>query len=551
MLRVGDDAGIEIRAETAVEDVEFSQAVQQKDENRRKRTVGEIAEGTSDDASRITAKIEHTKTLCTEVISGEVSLDSIGNELDALVGLLSRLDREGRWEEELRLARCTAKLLALAKRWLDLLNWLRAALQAAEKLEDSSGKAWAMHELGTLHVAAGKHAEADRLLTHARDLRERGGERRGVALTERNLNVLCRTLRARLHDKQRERLLDKVARRPIIALGAVAVLLAVGGSGGAVIARSHGKGGSSQTTLTTSSYGPHSDGHSATVNVSFSPLEPHANEQVTFRATATDRASHIALYKWDFGDGDPNERKLATHSYRRPGTYKVLFQVSDAQGKTIGEASASINVLPVARPTPSSTEGPTAKFLVHPALPLTEQQASFDAGESSAGTGSIVSDEWDFGDGRSATGRSASHSYEHVGPYRVKLTVTNSHGKTGTVVHLVNVKESQGQTSKLTLSCPKSLPFGKVVSIAGSLSPPQAEAPIQLTVSIPTEERVQYKAVTSPEGAFEVKIESSGEGRWTVLAESDASGTSKPTSDTCAFTVEPKETAPAVTTTTE
>lgn len=491
MLRVGDDAGIKIRSETGVvEDVELSQAVQQADEHRRKRTVGEIAEGASDDASQVTNKIEHTKTLCTEVISGEVSLDSIGNELDALVGLLSRLDREGRWEEELRLARCTAKLLALARRWLDLLNWLRAALQAAEKLEDPSGKAWAMHELGTLHLVVGKHAEADRLLTRARDLRERCGERRGVALTERNLNVLCRTLRAHLHEKQRERLLDKVARRPIIALGAAAVMLAVGGSGGAVIARSHGKGGLSQTTLTTSSYGPHSDGRSATVNVSFSPLEPHANEQVSFRATATDRTSRIARYKWDFGDGDPRESKLATHSYRRPGTYRVLFQVSDAQGKTIGEASASINVLAVARPIPSSRKGPTA-------------------------------------------------------------AVTNSHGKTGTVVHIVNVKEGQGQTPKLTLSCPKSLPFGGAISIAGSLSPPQAEAPIQLTVSTPTGERVHHNAVTSPEGAFEVKIKSSREGRWTVLAESEVSGASKPTSDMCTFTVEPKETEtnPAVTTT--
>jgi hypothetical protein len=57
--------------------------------------------------------------------------------------------------------------------------------------------------------------------------------------------------------------------------------------------------------------------------------------------------------------------------------------------------------------------------------------------------------------------------------------------------------------------------------------------------------------VTGSEGAFGVKIKSDREGQWTVLAESEANGVSKPTSDMCTFTVEPKEATPAVTTTTE
>lgn len=57
--------------------------------------------------------------------------------------------------------------------------------------------------------------------------------------------------------------------------------------------------------------------------------------------------------------------------------------------------------------------------------------------------------------------------------------------------------------------------------------------------------------MTGSEGAFGVKIKSDREGQWTVLAESEANGVSKPTSDMCTFTVEPKEATPAVTTTTE
>ncbi len=99
------------------------------------------------------------------------------------------------------MARALATLLMLLKRWADLLRTLRSALRAAEQLDDQEAIAWAKHELGTLRLAAGDLEGADRDLCQAREIRERIGDRRGLAATERNMAVLCKRLRAMLHEK--------------------------------------------------------------------------------------------------------------------------------------------------------------------------------------------------------------------------------------------------------------------------------------------------------------------------------------------------------------
>lgn len=554
-LRVGDEAGLEIRTQAGAGTLaagtgakgrdDLCRAVEQADEEHDKRTAGEVVEGASDKASEVTGKVERAKTLCTEVLNGEVSLQSVGSELDALVGLLGRLDRAGRWEEELRLARCAAKLLALARRWLDLLHWLQAALRAAERLDDDAGKAWAAHELGTLHLAAGKDAAADSLLTQARELRERCGDRHGVALTERNLNVLCRKLRSDLHEKRRERLVDRAMRRPAIAVGAAVVLLAIGGSSGAVIDHSHGKGPTASASKETP--GPEPAGHSATVAISFSPLEPRVGKPVTFRVSAADHSDPIVRYRWLFDERDPSQGKVATHTYLRTGTFKVVVLATDAHHKTIGEASASIRVLSGNRPG----ESPTAKFAFRPASPLVNHPVVFDAGGSPASTGSLTY-EWDFADGHTATGRTASNTYTKVGPYDVKLTVTDSKGKTDTGVRVIEVTQGPGQAPTLTLECARPRPSARYVSISGSSSPPQPEAQIQLTITDPSGKRVPpYEATADEVGAFHVNAKTGEEGLWKISAEWDAPGASKPVTKSCEFTVEPEQPSPVTTSTGE
>jgi hypothetical protein len=199
--------------------------------------------GSVDDASELTAKAERAVALFNGVAEGKV-LDpkQLSAEIDALLGLLERLDREGRWEEALRLARALSGLLALLMRWVELVRSLNVALHAAQSLGDWPAVAWARHELGTLQLAVDDVAGAERELGEAREIRQRVGDRRGLAATDRNLQVLCRQLRQLVRDGRlapRRRALRFLRFGTPLAI-AVVVLLLVGGVASAVIAVSDG-----------------------------------------------------------------------------------------------------------------------------------------------------------------------------------------------------------------------------------------------------------------------------------------------------------------------
>src|SRR5688572_11521255 len=139
----------------------------------RERTVIEGLGDVVDDASDVTTKTERAVTLFRGLAEGNVlDPEQLTVELDAMLALPDRLDREGGGREALRLAGALAGLLALVRRWSALVRSLLVALQAAEKLDDLSAIAWAKHELGTLQVAAEDAAGAARRLGEAREIRE-------------------------------------------------------------------------------------------------------------------------------------------------------------------------------------------------------------------------------------------------------------------------------------------------------------------------------------------------------------------------------------------
>ena len=78
---------------------------------------------------------------------------------------------------------------------------------------------------------------------------------------------------------------------------------------------------------------------------------------------------------------------------------------------------------------------PTAAFTNS----CTEGACTFDASGSSDTDGTISSYAWAFGDGGSATGANASHTYATSGAYQVALTVTDNDGGTNTLTKTVNV----------------------------------------------------------------------------------------------------------------
>src|SRR5688572_31936384 len=79
-------------------------------------------------------------------------------------------------------------------------------------------------------------------------------------------------------------------------------------------------------------------------------------------------------------------------------------------------------------PTPPLNAAPTANFSVSPSSGIAPFLVAVDASSSRDSDGSITSYAWDFGDGATGSGVTATHEYQIVGLYSVRLTVTDNDG---------------------------------------------------------------------------------------------------------------------------
>jgi tetratricopeptide (TPR) repeat protein len=221
-LQVGSPAGtlIEASGAAATGDESLRRALEEPAPKKAETAPALATE--VEEASEATAKIERAVALGKGIGEGR-ALDptQLGLEVGALLDCLERLDRKGKHKKSLQMARALATLLMLLKRWADLLKTLRSALRAAELLDDQEAIAWAKHELGTLRLAAGDLEGADRDLGQAREIRERTGDRRGLAATERNMAVLCKCLRALLQAEELVRRAPRSRLTPRLALFAL------------------------------------------------------------------------------------------------------------------------------------------------------------------------------------------------------------------------------------------------------------------------------------------------------------------------------------------
>jgi uncharacterized delta-60 repeat protein len=82
---------------------------------------------------------------------------------------------------------------------------------------------------------------------------------------------------------------------------------------------------------------------------------------------------------------------------------------------------------------------PIASFTAAPNPVDPAQGVAFDGSASADPDGTIVSHEWDFGDGSAATGAVSSHSYATAGTYTAKLTVRDDYGLTSATTQTITV----------------------------------------------------------------------------------------------------------------
>jgi Domain of unknown function (DUF5979) len=188
-------------------------------------------------ADDVTGRVEQADKLLRTAAAGDLlQLDNVTGEVDALLDLFSRLDRAGRFEEELKLMRSLNGLLALTLRWLDLIRSLRSLLRSAKAANHAAGQAYAHHELGSLHLCAGRTEAAEHHLREAYRLQSQIGDLTGQCATRHNLDSARRDALARGVSGPRPHRLRTAIVAATFALlfggGGTALGLAIRGGGG-------------------------------------------------------------------------------------------------------------------------------------------------------------------------------------------------------------------------------------------------------------------------------------------------------------------------------
>jgi hypothetical protein len=189
-----------------------------------------------EEAGGVAGRVERALELTTALAEGRLDRASVLREADALVGLLARLDREGKHHDALRLARALIALLALLGRWQALVQSLRLALRAARTIGDRASEGWAHHEIGTFSLAGGDKQGAASHLDAALRIRQDLGDETGAQVTASNLAVA--------------RIAPPVSWMAI-AIAAVVALLIAGTAAGILYARDGDDDGTTTSAATT------------------------------------------------------------------------------------------------------------------------------------------------------------------------------------------------------------------------------------------------------------------------------------------------------------
>jgi len=159
-----------------------------------------------------------------------------------------------------------------------------------------------------------------------------------------------------------------------------------------------------------------------TADFAWSPVTPCAGDPVTFTDLSwTPPTTTMTAWEWDFGDGSPlltygpPPPATVTHTYMAGGTYSVTLNVTNSKDRS-DEVTKDITV-DWCRPPPEAEFSCQASK--NPYLLVDFKDLSTDA------VGSVTAWQWTFGDGKTGSVPSPSHTYPKAGPHKVTLQVWN------------------------------------------------------------------------------------------------------------------------------
>jgi PKD repeat protein len=132
-------------------------------------------------------------------------------------------------------------------------------------------------------------------------------------------------------------------------------------------------------------------------------------------------------------------------------TIRAIAVGSNAQTSN-GGFSTDIRLVPPGVILPPAGT-PTASFTFSPSPASLNVPLNFNASASLPGTNAIlVSYQWSFGDGSSASGRTISKTFTTPGTFNVTLTVTNDRGLAASTTQAVSVGTTTAPTAAFTFS---------------------------------------------------------------------------------------------------
>jgi PKD repeat protein len=162
-----------------------------------------------------------------------------------------------------------------------------------------------------------------------------------------------------------------------------------------------------------------------------------------------DLQGDIVSYHWEFGDGTTDTGDTVQHTYLQGGYYVVTLTVTDEAGE-MAQTHLGMNVQPGQSNCgdgSSSCGGSdfqplaiiTSRYFSCTSTGTVGEVITLDGSASRPAVGKMVSYQWDFGDGSTATGVAVSHVYDSPWTYIITLTVVDEGGGIGKATGSISI----------------------------------------------------------------------------------------------------------------
>ena len=168
-------------------------------------------------------------------------------------------------------------------------------------------------------------------------------------------------------------------------------------------------------------------------------------QEVQFDASrSVDADGDELAFRWDFGDGRTSDKATAWHRYAAPGRYTVRLAVDDGRDTRLSRQTIvrTVEIL-----------GGSITADIKPVKPgVAGQLLVFEAEIGEDASARALRYRWDFGDGRTAEGKSVRYAYRKGGRYKVALSVEDAvRAGTGLATAETNVWVNTPPTASLKI----------------------------------------------------------------------------------------------------